>query len=199
MRYGGFVLAYHGCDHEIAERVLSGKEELILSKNEFDWLGSGVYFWENSATRALHWARFLHDHPLPNLPRIEAPAAIGAVIAPGNCLDLSEAASLEILRAGYPDFVAVCKKADIELPKNERGFRGDQDLVKRNLDCAVINYLHTTRGSPDKPAFNTVRCPFFEGDELYPGSGIKTRTHLQWSVRDPKKSVIGYFRPREES
>ena len=122
MRYGGFVLAYHGCDHDVAEDVLAGKEELNLSENKFDWLGSGAYFWENSAARALRWAEFLRDNPLPNLPTIETPAAIGAVIAPGNCLDLSEAASLEILRDAYPNFVAVCETAGIPLPKNEPGY-----------------------------------------------------------------------------
>lgn len=183
MRYGGFVLAYHGCDHAVAESVLAGKAELILSRNEFDWLGSGVYFWENSAARALHWAKFLRDNPLKNLPNIKTAAAIGAVIAPGNCLDLSEAASLDILHDAYPNFVEVCETAGISVPINEPGYHGDKDLVKRNLDCAVINYLHTTRGTADKPAFDTIRCPFLEGENVYPGSEIRARTHLQWCVR----------------
>lgn len=134
MRYGGFVLAYHGCDREIGESVLAGKEDLLLSRNDYDWLGWGAYFWENSAARALHWAEFLRDNPLPNLPRVKNPSAIGAVIAPGNCLDLSEAASLEILRAAYTNFAAVTEKAGERLPHNEPGFRTDKDLVKRKLD-----------------------------------------------------------------
>jgi hypothetical protein len=93
MRYGGFVLAYHGCDREIGERVVAGDEELIRSTNDYDWLGSGVYFWENSPGRALHWAEFLREHPLAGEGVVGDPFVIGAIIAPGNCLDLSEAAA----------------------------------------------------------------------------------------------------------
>jgi hypothetical protein len=53
--------------------------------------------------------------------------------------------------------------------------------------------------SHEEAPFDTVRCPFFEGSPLFPGARIAERTHLQWCVRDPKKSVIGYFRPREEN
>lgn len=56
MRIPGLVLGYHGCDREVAERVLAGKTEVRSSTNAFDWLGSGVYFWENNPRRALSWA-----------------------------------------------------------------------------------------------------------------------------------------------
>lgn len=198
MRYGGFVLAYHGCDRAIGERVVGGYEELILSTNDYDWLGSGVYFWENSPGRALHWAEFLREHPLAGAGAVHTPFVIGAIIAPGNCLDLSEAASLRILNAGYDIYAETMNAAGSPLPKNEKGFSEDLDLVKRNLDCAVINFLHSFREANQESTFDTVRCPFFEGHPVFRGSGIAARTHLQWCVRDPKKSVIGYFLPREQ-
>lgn len=34
-----FVLGYHGCDRKVAERVLAGKQQLIPSRNDYDWLG----------------------------------------------------------------------------------------------------------------------------------------------------------------
>ena len=53
-----FILAYHGCDRSVAERLLNNKT-FRLSENDYDWLGSGAYFWEANPARALAWARHL--------------------------------------------------------------------------------------------------------------------------------------------
>ena len=45
------VYAFHGCDREIAEAVLSGRQELKASENRWDWLGTGAYFWESAPER----------------------------------------------------------------------------------------------------------------------------------------------------
>ena len=42
--------------------------------------------------------------------------------------------------------------------------------------------------------YQTVRCPFEEGDDAFPGSMLKTQTHIQISVRDPSR-ILGVFRP----
>jgi hypothetical protein len=59
-----------GCDRSVTERLL--KNRLFrISQNEYDWLGSGVYFWESNPARALHWARHLKRstrHVLGPLP-----------------------------------------------------------------------------------------------------------------------------------
>lgn len=40
MRYDRMVLAYHGCDAAVAERLLAG-EPFRESVNDYDWLGAG--------------------------------------------------------------------------------------------------------------------------------------------------------------
>jgi len=195
MQHPGWILAYHGCDRLVGERILAGGAEVLVSANDYDWLGEGAYFWENSHERALGWARFLKSRP-PTRHKIKDPFVIGAIIDPGNCLDLSEAGCLDILRAAADEFFELAITAGNVLPRNERGFRGDKDLVKRKLDCAVINFLHTVRRQTGQPAFDTVRCPFMEGGPLYQDAKINSRTHVQWCVREPKKSVVAYFRPR---
>jgi hypothetical protein len=52
-----FVLGYHGCDRRIGEGILRNKEHVAISKNRYDWLGEGAYFWENSPERALEMGR----------------------------------------------------------------------------------------------------------------------------------------------
>ena len=48
----GLILGFHGCDKSLVNDVLTGEKTLQDSDNEYDWLGHGVYFWENSVARA---------------------------------------------------------------------------------------------------------------------------------------------------
>lgn len=50
------ITAFHSCDKEIGLKVLNGEEPLIPSDNIWDWLGPGVYFWEQNPGRALEYA-----------------------------------------------------------------------------------------------------------------------------------------------
>lgn len=81
------------------------------------------------------------------------------------------------------------------MPVNEPGFPGDLDLVKRHLDCAVINFACEVREEQSLPVFDTVRGAFPEGRPLYDGSRIMENTHVQICVRHPRQSIRGYFRP----
>jgi hypothetical protein len=49
MKYDRIVIAYHGCDADTAERLLRG-EPFKKSQNDYDWLGSGIYFWDMALT-----------------------------------------------------------------------------------------------------------------------------------------------------
>lgn len=60
---GAFALGYHGCDRDVAETLLSEDPKFKHSTNDYDWLGSGIYFWENNPKRAMDWARFMAKHP----------------------------------------------------------------------------------------------------------------------------------------
>lgn len=44
--------------------------------------------------------------------------------------------------------------------------------------------------------YDTVRAAFIEGNPVFDGSTIMADTHIQLCVRNPKKSIIAYFRPR---
>lgn len=35
------VLGFHGCDQSVVDKVIAGKEELLASNNDYDWLGPG--------------------------------------------------------------------------------------------------------------------------------------------------------------
>ena len=74
-RLSHLVFGFHGCDRSTYEKVISGAEDLSPSRNNYDWLGGGVYFWEQNLDRAEQWAQELKERG-----KIDEPAVIGAVI-----------------------------------------------------------------------------------------------------------------------
>ena len=52
-----YVLGYHGCSKKFGRKALNSGIALEPSDKDYDWLGPGVYFWENDARRAKEWAQ----------------------------------------------------------------------------------------------------------------------------------------------
>lgn len=190
-----FVIGFHGCDKKVQQKVLSGKESLNASQNDYDWLGNGVYFWENNPTRALEFANEVKQNPKKYSLKIDQPAVIGAVIDLGNCFNLVDSRYIELLSEGHTLFTKSVEKAGLKLPKNTvRDESGN--TLKRNLDCAVIQTIHTSRKKKGEKPFDTVRGVFVEGKPLYEDSGFYTKTHIQLCVVNIN-CIKGYFCPLE--
>ncbi|MEZ5384442.1 MAG: hypothetical protein R3F13_02885 [Prosthecobacter sp.] len=193
----GLTLGFHGCDRKIGGEILSGRQKhLKVSTNSYDWLGSGAYFWENDADRALKWVRLVKKNSQDFRQKIEEPFVLGAIIDLGLCLDLTRASCLDEIRLPHQSMASFLRETEIPMPVNTPGFRNDFDLVKRHLDCATVNFVHQLRLDPDnpKPAYDTVRGPFTEGRPLYKGAKIMDKTHIQICIRNPRASIRGYFR-----
>ena len=95
------VIGFHSCDREVGLTVLNGQDELKPSNNPWDWLGEGIYFWEQNPGRALEYALESSQQKQFNRVPISTPFVLGANIELGNCLNLVESKSIEILRAAY--------------------------------------------------------------------------------------------------
>jgi len=188
-----YVLGFHGCDKRTAEALLKNDTPTFKpSQNDYDWLGHGMYFWENDVLRA--W-EFIKEAKTREPKRIKIPVVIGAVIDIGYCLDLAERKYTDLVKDAYIKYEKFTKKMGMPMPSNNDGFKGDKDMVLRNLDRAVIEFLHETikKTNKNKP-FDTVRCIFPEGEPLYEGAGFRKKTHIQIAVRNPDM-IKGYFRP----
>jgi hypothetical protein len=179
-----FVLGYHGCDRSVAEDLLKGKP-FLPSKNDHDWLGSGIYFWETNPQRGLDWAKYLKGRS----HKINIPEVVGAVIDLGYCLDMLSANGIAAVRAAHDNFIETSKKSKSQIPSNSLG----PDLLLRKLDCSVINFLHESLQQAKQPLFDSVRGVFIEGDRIYTNSGFYKRTHIQLCIRNPK-AIKGVFR-----
>ena len=157
------VVGYHGTSAHHAQEVL--REGVFKpSKNDFDWLGHGIYFWEFAPCRAWRWAKLRYG--------TEA-AVIESTIHLGRCLDLTDIRYTEAIRRtfdGLREAYAAKKKV---MPVN----RGKA----RVLDCLVINYV----AEYVFPECDTVRAAFLEGPPIFEGSSYFSESHIQIVVRKP--------------
>jgi hypothetical protein len=132
-------------DHAIIMVDNSAEGPWEASKNSYDWLGQGVYFWEHAPGRAWQWARENHSGD---------PAVVAAEISLGKCLDLGDTVFTDLLRQSHEDTVELYRSIGREMPKNE-----GQDQKLRRLDRLVIDNL--VDASRKKGVnYQTVRCPF---------------------------------------
>lgn len=170
-----FVLAYHGCDRDLGESLLSGAKSFKPSNNDYDWLGPGVYFWESNPQRALGFAR----EKRKRRSGIRRPFVVGAVLDMGLCLDLTTKDSIENLREAHRSLLRTIPPGG-PLPVN-----GPENW-RRRLDCAVIRCFHQILLTPASEPVDTVRGIFTEGDPIYAGSAFLEKTHVQIAVVNPE-------------
>jgi hypothetical protein len=191
----GLILGFHGCDQSIRDAVVGKEGELLKpSENDYDWLGSGIYFWENSYERALQYAVDLKNDPISSKIKIVNPSVIGAVLDLGHCLDFLDSEYLNLLKAGYEMLCSVNKKHGLEIPEN-KSIEDQGDLLLRRLDCGVIETIHQFNEDEDREEFDSVRGVFFEGKNLYPNAGFKEKNHIQIAIRNTN-CIKGFFVPR---
>jgi hypothetical protein len=161
------IVGYHATSASAAATILAtGRIE--PSTNAWDWLGHGIYFWENAPGRAWQWA--VEKHP-------EEPAVVIASIRLGACLDLTDNRFTSAVQVAYHRLRTAFAEAKQTLPSN----RGKA----RYLDCLVINYVC----SEILKNIETVRATFPEGEPLYTGSAFHHQSHIQVCVRTPANIV----------
>lgn len=190
-RRSNLIIGFHGCDESVVRKVVNGEEDLIPSTNDYDWLGNGIYFWENNEARALQWATELSKRKGSS---IKKPAVVGAIIDLGYCFDLTDTIYLQELKDAYDTFVEICQRAGKTLPKNT-DIGTSTDKLIRKLDCSVIQTVHLINQDANKRAYDSVKGVFWEGHSLYPNAGFAEKNHIQICVCNPN-CIKGYFLPR---
>lgn len=176
-------MGYHGCDKDVGESILAGGN-FKQSENSWDWLGSGVYFWEANPERGLEFAHEQANRKNPS--KKYDPFVIGAVIDLGYCFDLTTKTSVDYLEVAYSSYLSVVKKAAQPLPVNDS--RG-----KHHLDCAVINHMHEIMRTDNAQPLDTVKGLFIEGEPVFESSRFMKKTHIQICVRN-LECIKGVFR-----
>jgi hypothetical protein len=198
------IIGFHGCEATVRDRLLIHPNEIKISTKPFDWLGNGMYFWENSYQRALEWAQEKQARGL-----IKHPAVIGATLYLGYCCDFLDRKFISLLATWHGAMKVHYQKLGRALPSNQ-DLPGDpfKDKLLRRLDCAAIEFMHATtleqvdqeidtKTYDNDKIFDTVRGVFTEGGPAFEGAGLFAKSHIQICVRNPN-CIQGFFKPRED-
>lgn len=162
------IYGYHGTNMDIASAILD--TGFKISSNDYDWLGTGIYFFQDAPLRAFQWANFRY----PNNP-----AVIRSLIRLENCMDLFDIEWIPIIREAYDIFVEEYRKSNQPLPK-----QNPARSKAHRLDCAYFNYIINQILAPQGEQINVVRALFIEGQRVYPNSAIFDLAHVQLAVRN---------------
>jgi len=188
------VYGFHGLDKDIALQILNQEKEFKPSDNQYDWLGDGIYFWENNLHRARQYAQTASQRKNSS---IKTPYVLGAILELGNCLELLNQEYLDFVANSYELLKESLLKQGKQLPKNTGFHENDFDFKKRELDCAVIRMAHSFMQKSQGIHFDSVRAAFWEGDELYEGAGFRKQNHIQIAILNPN-CIKGVFLPRDK-
>lgn len=158
------VRAHHGTSRARAEEV--ARNGWTQSRNHYDWLGDGVYFFQEAPARARDWARRQHG---------DEAAVIVADVDLSDCMDLLDSSWFAVLTEAHELLLMHYRRLGRKLPV--------QRSLMHGLDRAVINYsvgVLADRGV----VIRSVRGVFQEGRPAYPGSALFDLAHVQIAVRD---------------
>jgi hypothetical protein len=102
------------------------KNGFLASDNDYDRLGTGIYFVRDAPMRAKQWET--EQHP-------DEPAVICARIQLENCMDLFDIKWFPILKSIYNLFYERYRSANRTLPK-----QNPLRSKAHRLDCAFFNF-----------------------------------------------------------
>lgn len=144
---GQIILAYHGCDITTRDHLVSGTTKPKVSKNSYDWLYDGMYFFEGDHERALKLAKAAatrDSHSLTRQP-IVTPAVVGAVLDVDRMFDLSTQLGISYFKAASETLKSLHAESGKPLPQNKAAFEGDTEKLHRAFDREVCKLVHLSR------------------------------------------------------
>ena len=159
------VVGYHGTSGADAARILA--VGFTASRNDYDWLGDGAYFFQDAPARAREWARrrFPTD-----------PAVVAAEIDLDGCIDLLDIRWNAVIRESYATLVKLLVRDGLPVPRQTVGaHRLDREVIEQTVGVLASAGV----------AVRSVRASFQEGKPLYPGSALYDESHVQIAVRHP--------------
>jgi hypothetical protein len=177
------VYGYHGTNLERAESIL--REGFTASSNDYDWLGEGIYFWQDAPEKAWLWAKKKHHQ---NSAVIRAEITINIDFTIDLFDSFPENAYLMSLKQAYEHFRHLLSTTD--LIKQKGGYHGLDKLI---IDYVANILIPELQGKH----IQVIRSVFIEGEPIFPSLGKNEKSafhdesHVQIAVKD--SSVIGNF------
>lgn len=186
--YHRTVIGYHGTRKSTALKLVQGLEKFQPSRNDDDWLGHGIYFWEYAPKQARLWA----EQRRINQNWDDDVAVVASMIRLGNCWDFLEPLHLEELYELYMDFEEKMKAANMSIKSNRNS--------QKFLDCSVFEYAYKELAKGDNSyVVDTCRAVFIpsgtsntgkRSTRLWNRSSLYWNAHIQLCVRN-SKCILG--------
>ena len=198
------IIGFHGCDESKANQLVNDPDTISFSKENYDWLGHGLYFWENNYDRALEWAKQKEAQG-----KIKKAAVVGAILQLGQCCDFLDTKFIRTISVYHKLMESQYQQAGKKLPENLNApVDPHNDRLLRMLDCATIEFMHKEitqkykedilkTGYSNIKVFDSTRGVFTEGGLAYTGAGIYAKSHIQICIRN-FNCIKGFFIPRKE-
>jgi hypothetical protein len=161
------VFGYHGTSRANATRIVN--DGFRVSSNDYDWLGEGVYFFQDAPLRASQWAK--EQYP-------EDPVVIRSLIRLENSIDLFDIKWYATLKAAYQSFKTKYERNNLPLPS-----QNPTRSKAHRLDCEFFDYIIQLLLSENEKV-ETIRAVFVEGESIFPNSAIFDLAHVQIAVRN---------------
>lgn len=158
------VTGFHGTSSLAADTILA--EGFLSSRNPFDWLGDGVYFFQDGSDDAWRWARKNFG---------EDAVVMRAEVDLDGCMDLLEREWFELLAYAHDAVVEQHRSAGLRLPK--------QGGLAHGMDRLVVNFAVGVLEA-EGMHIRSVRGVFAEGRPAFAGSALLDLAHIQIAVRD---------------
>jgi hypothetical protein len=164
------VYGYHGTSRGAANSILRGG--FTPSSSGHDWLGPGIYFWQDAPGRAWEWAQ-KYDDPVVIQSQI--------VFEQEEAMDLLDRRWFNMLREYHSTFVDQWPVQEIPLPT-----QNPTTSKQHKLDDAYLEYIGSFLEHNKICKVSLIRAAFTEGSPIYGYSALYDLSHVQISVRDPK-------------
>lgn len=177
------VVGFHGTTVPAAIKIL--ESGFKMGERDWDWLGAGIYFWQDAPHRAIEWAQLRATGKIGGKAVQDSSVAIvEADLALEGCLDLLDNDWNEVIRSSTGEFLKQLT------PTQRNDFKNMQPRGCNRLDCAFFNYFVASwqDSRPDEP-IRSVRAAVAEGNPILTDSPIRYESHVQIAIRD--LSLIG--------
>ncbi len=162
------AIGYHGTTLSAAQSIVT--DGFLPSNSPWEWLGHGIYFWQDAPNRAREWARDWHARK-----GYEGPiAVVAARIDLHAFVDLLDQVDMDLVSAYARKF---------EIRMAQLGSRLKNKYPVHRLDCAIFNFLTNVLSSRGR-AVRGYRAACVEGKAITTDSPIYDRSHLQLAVID---------------
>lgn len=161
---GDLVIAYHGTSFNAASNILV--KGFKPSEGEKQWLGLGVYFYQDSQEHAYNWAL--------NVKKLNPKeiVVLQALIRLGRCLDLLHNPAHSDLLENY------FNEAENRIFKKNLKSRKYSDEQISITESVVIDLIHRDT------AIETIRTSFSSGKPIFPGSRFTRGQQIIICVRN---------------